>query len=298
MTSPTWRHPRRRFDHAMTVVLALAAVALANPSSAADFDRTVPAARGVRLDVRVFGGEVVVHAWDRDAVRVQATHFRTDDIDVQSANQVIAISAHSLRGTPHGIDFDIHVPAWMPVTITGTYVDITVEGTRAPVSAQTVRGDVAVRGGADTLLLKSVEGEVTLEDARGRADLTAVNNGIRITRLQGDVVAETVNGSVKLQAVAAASVEVSTIGGDISWEGVMAPGSRYQFATHSGDVDVSLGGAADVTVSARAFHGLVRSTLPVPLPDRVAAGKKATFTLGSGAARLDLETFSGTISLR
>lgn len=271
---------------------------VATAAHAEQFDRTVPVARGARLQVRLFGGEVVVRTWEREAVRVRATHFRTDTIDVQAEGQMIRLGARSSQSVPHAIDFDIDVPAWMGIDIKGTFLDITVDGTRGDVTAETVRGDVKVIGGAGAISLKSVEGEIVLEGSEGRASLSAANNGIRVTRFTGDLVADNVSGTVKLQAVAAAAVEVSTVSGDISWDGAMMAKGRYQFVTHSGAVDVMLAEPVDVNVSVRPFGGHFRATFPLKLPAEAAAGKRFNVVLGKGGARLDLETFSGTISLR
>ncbi len=295
-------HGAEVLGHAARLAVALAlfggALVFARPANAEDFDRTMAVAPGTRLDVRLYGGTIVVRAWDRDAVRVRATHFRTDSIDVRPTAQSLVVRARSRVGTPHAIDFDIDVPAWMDVALAGTYLDISVTGTRANVTAATVRGDVRVHGGAGAVTLKSIEGEVALEEGEGRADLTAVNNDVRVTGWKGDVVADTVNGSVKLQAVQASLVEVGTVDGDIAWNGAIADKGRYQFATHNGDIDVMVPASESAAVSVRAFEGRFRTTFPVKVPDDRGLRRPFSFVVGSGAARLDLETFGGTISLR
>jgi hypothetical protein len=284
--------PGRRFALALTFLLC------AGVAKAAEFDRIISVPRGTRLDVRLFAGEVVVRAWDRDSIRVRATHFTSDEIDVRTLGQAITVRARARRGAPHGIDFDIDVPAWMAVDVAGTYLDIAIDGTTANVTAETVRGDIHVKGGAGVLRLKSIDGEVVLESARGRAELSSTNDGIRVTGFTGELIADTVNGSVKLRAIQATSVEVGTFGGDISWEGTFSDDGRYRFATHTGGVDVSLDSRVNATVNVRAFEGVFRAAFPVKLPDEASRHRRFSFVLGSGSARLDLETFGGTISLR
>lgn len=289
--------PRLRTNAFHVIVLLFALASFGTPASAAEFNRSVPARRGMRLDVRLYGGTVQVSAWRNDSVRVRATHFATDAVELAAAGQTVNVRARSRVGRPHAIDLTIEVPDWMAVTVTGTYVDVGVEGTAAPVEARTVRGDVRVKGGAGTITLSSIEGEVVLEGAEGRANLRAVNNGIRVTGLNGDLVAETVNGSVRLDGVRSGSVSVGTTGGDVAWNGPLAGNGRYQFATHTGDIDVTLPAGPNATVSVRLFEGQFRSTLPVKLPK----GRRNApfgFVLGGGGARLDLETFRGTVSLR
>ena len=155
-----------------------------------------------------------------------------------------------------------------------------------------------VAGGSGEITLGSTEGEVILEGGRGRASLESVNNGVRVTGFEGELVAESVSGTVKLLSVASSSVAASTVSGDIRWEGALSPGGRYQLATHSGDLDLALPDPANATLAIRSFEGHVHSMLAEKLPDLPARRKRFTLTLGTGAAHVELETFTGTISLR
>jgi hypothetical protein len=275
----------------------LAAVLLgASGVRAAEFDRTVPATPGMRLDARLFGGFIVVRAWDRDAVRVRASHFATDEIDVQPAGSEIQVRARTKAGAPHGIDLEISVPVWMPLTIAGPYVDVTASGTKAAVTVETVRGDIRLTGGSGAIQLSSIEGQVVLNGASGTARLRAVNNGIRVTGFTGTLQAQTVDGSVRLLEVDASSADVSTMSGDILWEGPLAADGRYQLVTHSGDIDVTLPAAASATVTIHALDGHVRSQFSQAL--RQDPDNRSVVVLGSGRPRLDLESFNGIISLR
>ena len=54
-------------------------------------------------------------------------------------------SARSARSGSRGpgglVDYQITVPRWMPVNLTGTYLDATIEGTQAEVTVETVHGN-------------------------------------------------------------------------------------------------------------------------------------------------------------
>jgi hypothetical protein len=283
---------------AMLLVACLCGVLAPRGAAGEAFDRSFTVRPGTRLDVRLFGGEVVVRAWEQDRVRLRATHFRTDAIETRLEGSTLAVRPRAKVGSPHAIDLTIDVPSWMAVSVSGTYVDVSVTGSRADISVETVRGDVHVSGASGVISLKAIEGEVTLDQAAGRATLTAVNNGIRVGRFEGELVASTVNGAVTLEDVRSASVDVGTMGGDISWNGPMTASGRYQFATHTGDIDVALGREPSAAVSVRLFDGQFRSAYAVKTPDAGEKRKRFTFVLGGGASHLDLETFRGTISLR
>ena len=289
-------HRRRGTVFALVALACL--LPAPRPATAAEFDKTIPVRPGTRLDVRVFGGEIVVTAWAQDAVRIKATHFSTDTIDVKNEAQALTVRSRARAGKPHAIDFRIEVPAWMPVSLAGTYLDARVEGTRADVAVETVRGDVSVKGGDGQLRLKAVEGEVALEGGRGRAELSAVNDVALITGFDGELLVETVSGDVKVRDVNVRSAVVSAMSGDIAWSAPLAPSGRYELATHDGDIDLTLPAATNATVGVRAFEGDALTTFPVKLPQGDAARKRFTFTLGSGSAHLEVETFTGTISIR
>src|SRR4051812_12830061 len=103
-------------------VLTATLMALVTPFAAAqeranrppDTDKTVPVTRGSRMTINNNAGEVVIHTWDRDQLRVQARHGSRTTIDIQNTAGAVTLRARS-TGAPSGVDYDITAPAWMPV---------------------------------------------------------------------------------------------------------------------------------------------------------------------------------------
>src|SRR5262245_62128736 len=181
-----------------------------------DTDETVAVTKGTRLSVNNFAGEVQIRGWDKDAVRVQAFHNPRSRIAIKPGNAALSVSS---SGTPSAVDYEISVPSWMPVKIEGTYIYIAVEGTQADVSAETVRGDIVLKGGAAVVTAKSVEGEVILEGVRGRINASSINQGVTVNGATGELSAETVNGHIALNNIEATSVEVASVNGNIRYDG-------------------------------------------------------------------------------
>ena len=99
-------------------------------------DQTVPVAKGTKLDVNNFAGDVSIKVWDKDAVRVEVNHSDRETIDIKQGEQSVTIRSRSLRGgPPRSLDYTISVPSWMAISVGGTYADVTMEG---------VGGDVTV----------------------------------------------------------------------------------------------------------------------------------------------------------
>src|SRR5882724_9974553 len=112
-------------------------------------DQTVPVAKGTKLTVNNFAGDVVVKTWDKDAVRVEVNHSDRETVDIKQVDQTVSIRSRSTRGGPsRSLDYAITVPTWMAIAVNGTYADVTAEGVGGDVAVETTHGDITVRGGS------------------------------------------------------------------------------------------------------------------------------------------------------
>ncbi|HEX2646707.1 MAG TPA: DUF4097 family beta strand repeat-containing protein [Candidatus Dormibacteraeota bacterium] len=274
----------------LTTVAMLATLALAQET-----DTTIPVTAGSRLEVHNYGGEIAVKTWNRSAVRVAASHSSRERVTIEVSDRVVRVKSEGRRGPPHLVDYDITVPAAMALSLSGVYSDISVQGSQGEITAETVQGSVKVSGGVGNVSLKSVQGDVTLENARGRIDLNTVNETIKARQISGDLSAETVNGDVSLQQIESANSEASTVNGDVTYDGSIKDGGRYRFSTHDGDLRISVPEGANVAVAVSTFNGEFNPCFPVQVTGKTK--HRFSFTIGSGSARLELESFNGGIQL-
>jgi hypothetical protein len=265
-------------------------------SLAQQLDTTLAAARGQRLDVNAYGGELIVRAWNRNAVRVESSASGQDRVEVSTSTTAVTVRTHGRQGPPSDLELRISVPVWMALTLSGVNTSMKLDGVRAPISAETVEGDVDVNGGDGLISLRSVQGSVRLRGARGRISVNSVNEDVEVANSAGDVVAQTVNGEIALRSVDAASVDASTVNGDIWYSGPIRAGGRYAFSTHNGDIGLTVAEGTSASVAVSTFSGEFESEFPVPLRG-TRKGKGFSFTLGSGSAQVTLESFQGTIEL-
>lgn len=267
----------------------------ARRSRPADTDETVAVSKGTRLSVNSFAGEVQIRGWERDSVRVQAYHNLRSRVTIKPGSAGLSVSS---SGSPGAVDYDISVPAWMPVKIEGTYIYIAVEGTQADVSAETVRGDIVIKGGSAFVTAKSVEGEVILENVRGKVNASSINQGVTVNGAAGELSVETVNGHIALNNIDSASVEVGSVNGNIRYDGSAPANGRYRFSTHNGSISVGVPDNASAAFMVRTYNGSVRTDLQLQGGGEARRGQRITYTLGSGSAEFELESFGGTIQLR
>jgi putative adhesin len=261
-------------------------------------DQTVNVTKGTKLDINNFAGDVAVKTWDRDAVRVQVTHSDRETVEIKPADQLLTIRSRSVRGgRPRSLDYAITVPKWMAISVNGTYVDANLDGVGGDVAVETTNGDIKVSGGSGFVSLKSVQGEITLEKARGRVEVRAVNEGIRLADINGDLSAESTNGSIILDRIDSANVDLYSVNGNISYDGPIKDKGLYRLTTHNGLIAIAVPERVNAVLRVRTYNGSFRSTFPVKTDDENQR-KRFTVTLGNGSAHLELESFGGTIALR
>jgi hypothetical protein len=284
----------------LTWLLASAGVLLGAQTAAAPkpphTEETVPVTPGARLIVDNYVGEVMVRGWERDAVRVLARHAARTRVSVRTLPAGVRVSSSGSQG-PAAVDYEISVPRWMPVRIDGQFVDIGVAGTESEVAADTVRGDIAIAGALTFVSAKSVEGDVKVVGARGRTLVSSINQGVSVEDSSGDIVAGTVNGPIRLTNIGSANVDASTVNGHITYEGVAAPLGKYRFSSHNGNIAVTVPESSSATFAVRTYNGTTNTDLPVDRTE-TGRGRRATYTLGSGSAEFEVESFGGTIHLR
>jgi DUF4097 and DUF4098 domain-containing protein YvlB len=263
-------------------------------------DETVPVQKGTRLLVNNFAGDVIIRTWDKDAVHVTARHQTRTTVNIRPTAGGLAVSSSPSRGPQGSVDYEITAPAWMPVRVEGTYNFVTIDGAQNEVFANTVRGDVTIKGGSGVVTAKSVEGEVHVQGARGKVNVSSVNEKVVITDTSGDITAESINGGVTMTGIDSKSVDVSTVNGDIVYEGKIADGGHYSFGTHNGNLLLGVPDVVNATFTIRTYQGSFSTDLPLEGVSRadVQRGRRVTTALGNGSADVTLETFGGSIRLR
>ena len=250
------------------------------------------------LDIENSGGRISVSTWDRQEIRIQAEHSRRSVIEVRRRRSgAISLEAETARGGFVTIvDFDLTVPASLDLSLEGWSTDVTVEGSDGQVEVETFQGDITILGGRGSVKAETVSGEIQIDGADGVIEVNSVAEDVRISNSSGEVYVETVGGSIILEGLSASIVEAGSVGGRVSFEGPVVDGGEYFFISHGGTVSITIPETSDASVTFASVHGNISSDFPgTPELER---GARNTFTIGSGGADIEAETFGGRIMLR
>ena len=110
-------------------------------------DSTVPVERGQRLEVNTFAGDITIATWARNAVRVEGEAGGRTRLEIIRSGSTLEVRSEGRRGPAGAVDLKLTVPVWLPLDLSGVNTDVAVAGIKAPVTVETVQGEISVDGG-------------------------------------------------------------------------------------------------------------------------------------------------------
>jgi DUF4097 and DUF4098 domain-containing protein YvlB len=248
------------------------------------------------LDIENFGGRISVTTWDRPEIRIQADHSSTSEIEIRRRGSgAISVEAESRRGLSI-VEFDVTVPASLDLSFEGLSTDVTVEGSNGEIDVETVEGNITIVGGSGSVSAETVSGEINIDAADGIIEASSVAEDVRVSNSSGEIAVETVGGSIILDGLSATVVVAESVGGRVSFDGIIVDGGAYVFASHGGTVSITIPGDSNALVALASVRGDITSDFP-GTPDLERGGRNR-FTIGNGGADIEVETFGGRIVLR
>ncbi len=260
-----------RLTRRLAAVTLLAAATLAAgvlPAAAGGTDRSFEWSgrieRGKTIEIKTINGRIDAVATDGDRVEVRATkRWKRSDPD----EVTIEVLEHD-----GGVTICTHYPGRGNRCSAGG-------GGRMSVHDNDVAVDYEVRVPAGVAFT-------------GRA----VNGGVGAEGLAGDVLAQSVNGSIDVSTSGAVTAE--TVNGSIrASTGVSHWKDQMSFRTVNGRIELMLPEDADAEVSAVSVNGAIETDLPLRVQGRWGP-KRLSGTIGHGGGKLSLETVNGRIRLR
>jgi hypothetical protein len=318
-------------DHVGTIlgVLLRVAAALATTTAMAqvqiDKHRAVPAGETTVRIENAFG-RIAVTAWDKSEVWVKGTlaagaegldmdsgpsddwdedeeGYRKKKTGTEVEIQVAVPDTWSFDSdddTDYRSSLDVSVPRNARVEITSINAPITVSGTSGSVSIETVNGAVKVQGGGHQVELESLTGDVEYTGRAAEVGAETVSGGIRLELQSARVQARTVKGPVSIRAKTLSELEVETTAGNVTIEGGSGAEGSWSIETFSGAVSLVFPGGPSGHFRLKTAEGQITSNIgPKPRrPERFQPFRVLEFRVGSTETEIEVETYSGAITLK
>jgi DUF4097 and DUF4098 domain-containing protein YvlB len=241
-------------------------------------------------------GDIIVNGGSDARIHVRATSDNDNlSFDASSSRVILTNRSGDSR-------FEVTVPYGVQVVARSQSGDMTIRDTRGAVEAHAFAGDVEIEGVTTRLDVNTLSGSITARDIAADVSILTTSGDVKIFNLTGSADIATVSGEVELRGVTGKVVRAKTTSGDVRFDGVIDPAGRYDFTAHSGDVEMHIQRDASAQLTVSTWNGGVTSDFPITLRpgDHTigsSKGKRYTFEVGGGAARISAETFSGDITI-
>ena len=258
-------------------------------------DTTVTLSAGGVVDLALVSGEIKVSSWNRDQVRVSPT---SEDgvLRFDATSGRVSLSVRSDHGHMGDTEYQITIPAGARLITRSVSGDITTSG-GSDVDAHSTSGDLDISNVSGRATLESVSGEVKVRKVGAGLHVNSVSGDITASDVTGDVDAQSISGGIEFDGARSSLIRTQTVSGDTHYAGTIDRNGRYEFHSHSGDVELAIP-ATGVTFDIQTFSGDVQSDYPMTLQPGTEMGRKhMEFSINGGGARITAETFSGDVTI-
>lgn len=326
------RGPRAGVSRPPAVALVVAVVAAAASFAAAErvaVERTFPADANVEVDVEGSHLDVTVVGWDRGEVRVRADLDASATIDIDAdedgSSVTIEVDTESTE-VPVG-RLELHVPHATELSVEAHQLDAELRGLRGEVDVEGLNGRVAIQGTLRELRMELVHGSLEFDGRVEEVRAQVVAGNIKIRGVGREVRVETTAGSIELEGGPVEEARIESGAGSVFFAGSIADSGTFVAENLQGDVRLELPGDTSADFAIETYSGRVDVEAPgIDLDieretlcdhdedhddkhagdhDRKHKSKhgrnhgncggpqSAHFRVGSGAAEVRVETFSG-----
>lgn len=167
-----------------------------------------------------------------------------------------------------------------------------------PVELGVVSADAVVSGiSADRTAVKSVSGDVTLDGVRSDISAQTVSGDLETRQLAGALSFSTVSGDLTVVDGASDAVKAESVSGDVTLDLDLGAGGRIDVSSVSGDVTVRMPESAGVRVEVRTMSGSLDSAFDGLSSERKPGSLKLRGQVGTGDGRFTARTVSGDVTL-
>jgi DUF4097 and DUF4098 domain-containing protein YvlB len=263
-----------------------------------------------QVGVENLKGRIVVRTWAQPQVKITGTlGAGVEKLQVDGDARSLRIKvkypddrgwhlwSNGTRAEPSVIE--VTVPQHASLDLDSVSADIDVEQMAGhKLSAQTVSGNTRiVASSPGDAHVESVSGDQFLRITTPKVSVESVSGDIDLQGgLTGDVRMQSVSGNLRLGAGRLDSFNLDTVSGDGQLRFDVAPTGVAKAETLSGDLQVSLPRNASTRLHVETFSGDIRSVVG-SVKKEEGPGKTLDARLGDGQAQVNLETFSGDVTV-
>jgi len=284
------------------------------------FTKTFPVTKGAMLMLSNISGNIQIVPGTADKIEVEAlkrawgpsveqAKQRLGDAVIETyatGNRVEVRVENGERRDGRGIDveFNVKVPGDAAVDLRTVSGDVHITNVKGELRIQNVSGNVQLEGTARVTSVKTVSGDVTLNNAGSdqQVSLSTVNGNVQLQTLTAPGIdLDTINGDVRIAGWSGNRAHIRSLDGDLDLQTSLTKGGRYEIESHSGNILLSLAEQPGFDLEAHTFNGRIRIDFPIksegPIRDSDRGPRSVRGTYGDASSSLRLQTFNGNLTV-
>ena len=226
------------------------------------FEQTYPLSPNGRVRASNINGSIIVEAWDRSEVKLEATK-------VADSKETLAEVEIKIESRPDSFSVESDYGNWKQKNGGGW------DGRRK----LQVHYHLWVPRGATLNEIETVNGSVTVSNFVNFTKISAVNGSVKATNLRGTANLSTVNGEVAAD-----------------FDGLEA-GSKISLSTVNGRVNLSIPSDSNATLKADSLNGNISNEFGLPVRKGQYVGRDLYGRIGNGDVQIKLSSVNGPLSV-
>ena len=285
----------------ITLALALSLTSLLAQAASSEFTDRRPLHADARLSVRNLAGVIEIDAWDKAEMDLAAQlGDSAEKVEITGTAGDLKVEVKNRKSDRYYGDGDsrlkLRVPAGVTLSLDGTSSDLVVRGTKGPITARSVSGDIDLAVPAKLITVQTVSGDVRLETPAAReTKLNTVSGDTTVNGAAGSLISESVSGDVNVEGGPFTLVDLKSVSGDIGVHAAFTADAKVKAESLSGDVRVNAPASLSAEVTLKTFSGdkhcLFESVR------EASDSKRTVLKIGEGRGQFSLTSFSGDVTL-
>jgi DUF4097 and DUF4098 domain-containing protein YvlB len=268
-------------------------------------NETRPLNPGGTLEISNVAGSVIVLG---GAGQVEISGTLGDDVEeleITGGGDHLEIRVKTPRNTTRDMNLESHLTVRAPgdadLKVQTVSSSITVEDMNDRLELQSVSGEIQARTRPRVLSAQTVSGTIHTIGALERTKVQSVSSKIELGEISGRLEASSVSGGISITGGSLEEADLSSVSGDVEISTSLPAGADLSINSHSGAVTLDLGGSASASFDVTTFSGDIDNELTSDTAESTseyAPGKSLEFSIGGGSARVDINSFSGDVTIR
>ena len=235
------------------------------------------------LDVRLSSGRLDLADSGAGQVVIDVSGSGSDAIVVEQSGDIISIREERRLFGGRTVHIRAAVPSGTSLEAAVASLSMVARVDLGRVVVRTASGDLDF-GQVDAIEIKSASGDVRVDSCRGRCEITTASGDVRVQRVVGELGVSSASGDIGVER-AEGRVEAKTASGDIRIGRIS--GASVEVTSMSGDVDLGMPEGTRVEAEIDSLSG------DVVLPPRRPPGGQAERSI-----KLRAKTVSGDVLVR